>query len=167
MTTCSRVNLGSIEDHSLGFVSQYPAAEGKGISTNRRLTSVKHASAHLLVIYVKMPPKFLNRIIPIELDPLDRSPAVAAAPGAVATALPDTEPEERASETMFQVLFPVASAIMLPPFRKPSMLSMRSGTVMKANDPARATMRGNAITKSFEKGPVRDVTLDVAVMLRL
>jgi len=101
------------------------------------------------------------------LNPLERLSVVSAVPEGVGTAIPETDPEERASETIFQVPLPVASAIMLPPFRNPSMLSIRSGTVMKAKEPARAIIRGNAITRSLGKGLVRAVVFEVAAIVRV
>ena len=118
-------------------------------------------------MYVKMPPKFLTWAMLMELKLLGIVSMLAAASGGEGPALPETEPDDSASETMFQVLFPVASAIMLPPFLNPSMLSIRSGTVMKAKEPARAIIRGNASIRSLGKGPVRDVSLEVAAILRM
>lgn len=59
---------------------------------------------------------------------------------------------------MFQVPFPVASAIILPLCLK-NILSMRSGTVTKAKEPARAIMRGTIMTIS--EGLMRDVVFDI------
>ena len=61
--------------------------------------------------------------------------------------------------------FPVASAIMLPPPRKPIMLSSRSGTVTKAKDPARAIIRGKAMTRSLGERLIKEVLLIVEDMV--
>ena len=70
-----------------------------------------------------------------------------------------------AAESIFQVPFPVASAIMLPPCLKPSIESIRSGTVIKAKDPIQVIMRGTAMTMSLDSGPMGDVVLDGGAMV--
>lgn len=68
------------------------------------------------------------------------------------------EADDKADVIIFQVPLPVASAIMLPPCLK-NMLSNRSGTAMKAKEPARATMRGIIITRS--EGLMRELVFNV------
>ncbi len=129
-------------------------------------TKVKQARAHLLVMYVKTPPKFRTCwklsewpiIPPVAPSPTADSPAVTAA-------VPRAEPSsESAAGGMFRVLSPVASATTLPPFRKPSRLSIRSGTVMKANEPARAIIRGTAIRRSLGEGLRNEVAFDAEAL---
>ena len=100
-----------------------------------------------------------------ELKPSRKLSAAAAASEARGTVVFEAAPDERASDTIFHVLFPVASAIILPPFLKPSMLSIRSGTVTKANDPARATILGKAMTMSLGKGPESEVSFEAVDMM--
>lgn len=100
----------------------------------------------------------------VELDPLEISASGVAAPAAVGIAAPATEAEDMTPERMLNDLFPVASAIIDPPGLKPNMLSMRSGTVMKAKEPALAMIRGTAMTMSFGKYSVRKVTLELEAM---
>jgi hypothetical protein len=118
-------------------------------------------------MYVNMPPKFLTCMKLTELNVLVGTPSTAAA---VLGTLPGTTvsagvPAERAADIMFQLPLPVASAIMLPPCMSPSMLSTRSGTVMKAKDPIRAIMRGTAMTRS--EGLMSDEELDIEAMMNL
>ena len=47
----------------------------------------------------------------------------------------------------------------------PNIESIRSGTVMKAKDPARAIMRGTAMTMPLDNGPMRDVVLDIETIM--
>ena len=113
------------------------------------------------------PPKFLSCILLSKSSALGIfSEAAAAASEATGIASAEEEADERASGMTLQVLFPVASAIILPPFLNPSMLSIRSGTVMKAKDPARATIRGKAIMRSLDNGPGRVVLFEAVVMMR-
>ena len=124
-----------------------------------RLTSVKHAKAHLLVIYANMPPKFrtwwkLNELIPWE------GASVGAAPAVDGRAAPEEEPEENAVDIIFILPFPVASAITLPLALRPIMLSSRSGTVTKAKDPARAIIRGKAMKRSLGERLIKDELFD-------
>ncbi len=123
---------------------------------------MKHAKAHLLVIYAKMPPKFLTWW---KLNELSWGASVAAAPAADGRAAPREESEEKAVDIIFILPFPVASAIMLPPPLRPIMLSSRSGTVTKAKDPARATIRGKAMTKSLGIRLIKEVLLDTEDMM--
>lgn len=89
----------------------------------------------------------------------------AAALAAVGTTLSVAELADIAAENIDQVPFPVASAIILPPCLMPNIESIRSGTVMKAKDPARAIMRGTAMTMSLDKGPMREVVLDIETIV--
>ena len=92
--------------------------------------------------------------------------SVAATPAADGKAAPGEESAGNAVDIIFILPFPVASAIMLPPPLKFIMLSSRSGTVTKAKDPARAIIRGNAMTKSFGERFIKDVLLDIEDILR-
>lgn len=67
---------------------------------------------------------------------------------------------ERVVRTVLFAFSPVASAIALPPFRKPSRPSIRSGTVTKAKEPTRAIARGIAIRRSFGEGLKNEVAFD-------
>ena len=112
-----------------------------------------------------MPPKFLTCMKLIELSVLEGTPSITAA---VLGTLPGTTvstgvPADTAADIMFQLPLPVASAIMLPPCMSPSMLSTRSGTVMKAKDPIRAIMRGTAMTRS--EGLMSDEEFDIEAMI--
>ena len=89
----------------------------------------------------------------------------AAALAAVGTTFSVAELADIAPVNIDQVPFPEASAIILPPCLKPKIESIRSGTVMKAKDPARAIMRGTAMTISLDKGPIREVVLDIATIV--
>ena len=91
----------------------------------------------------------------------------AAALAAVGTTFSVAELADIAPVNIAQVPFPVASAIILPPCLKPNIESIRSGTVMKAKDPARAIMRGTAMTISLDKGPIMEVVLDIAIIVNL
>ena len=124
---------------------------------------MKHAIAHLLVMYVNIPPKFLTCIKLNGLIVLVPSIAAAVLGTVPGIAVSAGVPAERAADIMFQVPLPVASAIMLPPFLKLSMLSIRSGTVMKAKDPARAIIRGTAMTRS--EGLISEVVLDIEAIV--
>ena len=128
---------------------------------------MKHASAHLLVIYVKIPPKFLTCMKLNGPNILMGLSVAAAALAAVGTTFSVAELADIAPVNIAQVPFPVASAIILPPCLKPNIESIRSGTVMKAKDPARAIMRGTAMTISLDKGPIREVVLDIAIIVNL
>jgi len=109
-------------------------------------------------MYMNMPPKFLTCPKWDRLKgPAGLALAVSTA-AAVGRAVSAVIPEDRANDIMFQVPFPVASAIMLPPCLK-SMLSMRSGTVIKAKEPARNIIRGNIMTRS--EGLSTDVVFDI------
>ena len=107
---------------------------------------MKHAKAHLLVIYANMPPKFLTWWKLNELDPCAEV-SVAATSTVDGRAAPEEESEDSAVDIIFILPFPVASAIMLPLPLRPMMLSNRSGTVTKAKDPARAIIRGKAMKR--------------------
>ena len=85
---------------------------------------------------------------------------MAAAPAADGRAAPREESEEKAVDIIFILRLPVASAIMLPPPLRPIILSSRSGTVTKAKEPARAIIRGKAMTRSFGKRLTKEVFLD-------
>ena len=89
----------------------------------------------------------------------------AAVLAAVGTTLSVAELADIAADNIDQVPFPVASAIILPPCLMPSIESIRSGTVMKAKDPARAIIRGTAITMSLDNGPMREVVLDIETIV--
>ena len=89
----------------------------------------------------------------------------AAALAAVGTTFSVAELADIADVNIDQVPFPVASAIILPPCLNPNIESIRSGTVMKAKDPARAIMRGTAMTISLDKGPIMEVVLDIATIV--
>lgn len=110
-------------------------------------------------MYANIPPKFLTWWKLNELGPCGWV-SVAAAPAADGRAARGEESEEKAVDIIFILPFPVASAIMLPPPRRPMMLSSRSGTVTKAKDPARAIMRGNAMTRSLGMRLIKEVLLD-------
>lgn len=127
-----------------------------------RPTSVKHAKAHLLVIYAKIPPKFLTWW---KLNEPCGGASVATAPAADGRAAPGEESEEKAVNIIFILPFPVASAIMLPPPLRPIMLSSRSGTVTKAKDPARAIIRGKAMKRLFGERLINEVLFDVEDMV--
>lgn len=86
----------------------------------------------------------------------------AAALAAVGTTFSVAELADITPVNIAQVPFPVASAIILPPCLNPNIESIRSGTVMKAKDPARAIMRGMAMTISLDKG---EVVLDIATIV--
>lgn len=161
MTACRSVDLCPIEDDGLSPVRKFPYCKTV-THTWCRLTSVKHAKAHLLVIYAKMPPKFLTWC---KLSELSRGASVTAAPAADGRAAPGEESEEKAVDIIFILPFPVASAIMLPPPLRPIMLSSRSGTVTKAKDPARAIIRGKAMTRSFGIRLIKEVLLDAEDMM--
>lgn len=127
------------------------------------MASVKHARAHLLVIYANIPPMFLTWW---KLNGLACGGAsVAAAPAADGRAAIGEESEEKAVDIIFILPLPVASAIMLPPPLRPIMLSSRSGTVTKAKDPALAIIRGKAMTRSLEKRLIKEVLLDTEDIL--
>ena len=85
---------------------------------------------------------------------------MAAAPAADGRAAPREESEEKAVDIIFILPLPVASAIMLPPPLRPIILSSRSGTVTKAKEPARAIIRGKAMTRSLGKRLTEEVFLD-------
>lgn len=125
---------------------------------------MKHAKAHLLVIYANMPPKFLTWWKLKELSPCGVA-SVAAAPAADGRAALEEESDENVVDIIFILPFPVASAIMLPPPLRPIMLSSRSGTVTKAKDPALAIILGNAMTRSLGKKLINDVLLDTVGIL--
>ena len=114
-------------------------------------------------MYVNIPPKFLTCIKLNELRFLV-GPSVGIVVLAAAGAVFAGEPAERAADIMFQVPFPVASAILLPPCLKPSIESIRSGTVIKAKDPALAIIRGTAMTRS--EGLMREVVFESEAMVR-
>ena len=114
-------------------------------------------------MYVNIPPKFLTCIKLNGLIVLVPSIATAVLGTVPGIAVSAGVPAERAADIMFQVPLPVASAIMLPPFLKLSMLSIRSGTVMKAKDPARAIIRGTAMTRS--EGLISEVVLDIEAIV--
>lgn len=128
------------------------------------MASVKHAKAHLLVMYANTPPKFLTWWKLNELSTCEDA-SVSAAPAADGRAAPGEESGEKAVDIIFILPFPVASAIMLPPPRKRSMLSSRSGTVTKVKDPARAIIRGKAITRSLDERLIKEVLLDIEDMV--
>ena len=67
---------------------------------------------------------------------------------------------ERVVRTVLFARSAVASAITLPPFRKPSRLSIRSGIVKKAKEPMLAIARGSAIRRSFGEGLKNEVAFD-------
>ena len=124
---------------------------------------MKHAIAHLLVMYVNIPPKFLTCIKLnglIVLVPSIAAAVLGAIPGIAVSA---GVPAEKAADIMFQVPLPVASAIMLPPCLKLSMLSIRSGTVMKAKDPVLAIIHRTAMTRS--EGLINEVVLDIEAIV--
>lgn len=125
---------------------------------------MKHAKAHLLVMYANTPPKFLTWWKLNELSTCEDA-SVSAAPAADGRAAPGEESGEKAVDIIFILPFPVASAIMLPPPRKRSMLSSRSGTVTKVKDPARAIIRGKAITRSLDERLIKEVLLDIEDMV--
>lgn len=128
------------------------------------MASVKHAKAHLLVMYANTPPKFLTWWKLNELSTCEDA-SVSAAPAADGRAAPGEESGEKAVDIIFILPFPVASAIMLPPPLKRSMLSSRSGTVTKVKDPARAIIRGKAITRSLDERLIKEVLLDIEDMV--
>ena len=130
-----------------------------------RLTSVKHARAHLLVIYANMPPKFRTWWKLNELNPCDGA-SVGAAPAVGGRAAPEGEPEENDVDIIFKLPFPVASAITLPLALRPIMLSNRSGTVTKAKDPARAIIRGKAMKRSLGERLIKDELVDIEDMMK-
>ena len=72
---------------------------------------------------------------------------------------------ERAAMVELCIPSPVASAMTLPLFLDARMLSIRSGTVTNAKDPARDTMRGNAIKRSIGEGFRYDVALDAEALI--
>lgn len=93
-------------------------------------------------------------------------PTVTPAPAAVAAAGPWAElAPVSAAEARLRVLSPVASAITLPLLRKPRKLSIRSGRVIKANDPARAIIRGTAMIRSLGEGLRSEVAFDVEALI--
>lgn len=115
-------------------------------------------------MYANIPPKFLTWWKLNELRPCGGT-SVAAAPAADGRAAPGEESGEKVVEIIFILPFPVASAIMLPPPLKPIMLSSRSGTVTKAKDPARAIIRGKAMTRLFGERFIKEVLLDIEDMV--
>ena len=151
-----------VEDNGLSLVSKvlYCFAGGR---LRCGLTSVKHASAHLLVMYANIPPKFLTWWKLNEPSPCGGD-SVAAAPAADGRAAPREESEEKAVDMIFILRLPVASAIMLPPPLRPIILSSRSGTVTKAKEPARAIIRGKAMTRSFGKRLTKEVFFDEDIL---
>ena len=125
---------------------------------------MKHAKAHLLVIYANMPPKFLTWWKLNELSPCGVA-SVTAAPAADGRAAREDESDENVVDIIFMLPFPVASAIMPPPPLRPIMLSSRSGIVTKAKDPALAIILGNAMTRSLGEKYINDVLLDTVGIL--
>ena len=114
-------------------------------------------------MYVNIPPKFLTCIKLnglIVLVPSIAAAVLGAIPGIAVSA---GVPAEKAADIMFQVPLPVASAIMLPPCLKLSMLSIRSGTVMKAKDPVLAIIHRTAMTRS--EGLINEVVLDIEAIV--
>ena len=134
------------------------------VRTSCRLTSVKHARAHLLVMYANMPPKFLTWWKLNEPSPCGGA-SVAAAPAVDGRAVPGEESEDNIVDIILMLPFPVASAIMLPPPLRPIMLSNRSGTVTKAKDPARAIIRGKAMKRSLGERLIKEVLFDIEDMV--
>ena len=127
--------------------------------TSCRLTRVKHAIAHLLVIYATIPAKFRTWWKLNELDPR-AGVSVAVAPAIDERAAPGEDAEDKAVDIILILPFPVASAITLPPPLRPIKLSSRSGTVTKAKDPARAIIRGKAMKRSLGERLIKEVLLE-------
>ena len=111
-----------------------------------------------------MPPKFRTWWKLNELNTWDGA-SVGAAPAVDGRAAPEGEPEENAVDIIFILPFPVASAITLPLFLRPIMLSNRSGTVTKAKDPARAIIRGKAMKRSLGERLIKDELVDIEDMV--
>lgn len=68
---------------------------------------------------------------------------------------------ERAAEATLSIPFPVASAIKLPTFLALSKLSIRSGILFRAKEPAWTIMRGMTKNKSLGDGFENQVAFDV------
>ena len=151
----------------MGYVKLRWRREEAYISVRlRTMAKVKQARAHLLVMYVKTPPKFLTcwkLSVCLSVPPDASSMIPASTPVTAAMPCAEANPEN-AAEDMFCVLPPVASAITLPLFRNPSKLSMRSGTVMKAREPARAIMRGTARRRSLGEGLRKEVAFEAEAL---
>lgn len=71
---------------------------------------------------------------------------------------------ESAVVTVVFLISPVASAITLPPFPRPSRLSMRSGVETSTKDAIRVIIRGTAMKRSLRDGLKMEVALEADVI---